>query len=377
MERSSASLHIKSLVFVQFVALSSLYAAPAAHAGGTIKFDDNKWISIGAGVRTSFSSVEDAAPNRANASKDFALENMRLYINGQVRDKVKLAFNTERDSGNRDAVRVMDAVVKLEFSDLFNVWMGRFLLPSDRFNLAGPYYINAYDVPFVHAYPAIFVGRDDGAAVWGQTGGGKFKYQLGLFQGRNGVGTSNDSDSLLYAGRLTYNFWDPESGYNNSGTYYGAKDVLALGVAMMSQSDGAGTPTAKGDFTGWNVDALLEKKLGNGGVATLEGAYYDYDLGGVADTSLVQGSSYFVLASYLFPQKVGMGQIQPQMRYQNFDRDASNVVGSRGDRTRTDVGVSYIIDGHNARVSLIYSNEDPGAGASSFSRVKLGLQLQI
>lgn len=374
MQSPFTSLRISSLVATP---LAALLGMGAAHAGGTIKINDEKWVSIGAGLRTSFSSVEHAAPNGSDASKDFAIDNIRLYVNGQVTNNIQLEFNTERDASNNDAVRVLDAVAKIGFDGLFNVWMGRFLPPSDRSNLDGPFYLNIYDFPFVQAYPAIFAGRDDGAALWGQTGGGKFKYQIGAFQGRNGVGTSNTSDNLLYAARLTYNFWDPEPGYYNSSTYYGAKDILALGVAAMSQNDGAGTPAAKGDFTGWNIDALLEKKLADDGVATLEGAYYHYDLGGIVDATLTQGKSYFVLASYLFPQKVGMGRFQPQLRYQNFDRDASNAVGNRGTHSRTDVGVSYIIDGHNARMSLIYANEDPGPGASSFSSVRLGLQLQI
>ena len=34
---------------------------PSAYAGGTIKADDDKWISIGMGIRTSFNSIEGAA----------------------------------------------------------------------------------------------------------------------------------------------------------------------------------------------------------------------------------------------------------------------------------------------------------------------------
>ena len=38
---------------------------PSAYAGGTIKADEDKWISIGMGVRTSFNSIEGASARRA------------------------------------------------------------------------------------------------------------------------------------------------------------------------------------------------------------------------------------------------------------------------------------------------------------------------
>ena len=356
------------------LALTVAGFSPAADASGTLKIDDTRWVSVGAGLRTSFRAVEDAAGNGEDFSNDFEVENIRLYVNGQAHEYVKLTFNTEREAGSD--IRVLDAIGRLEFSDTVNFWVGRFLPPSDRSNFDGPFYLSTWDFPFVQAYPAIFAGRDDGAAFWGQLEGGKFKYQVGAFQGRDGE--PNDEDNLLYAGRLTLNLWDPEPGYYNSSTYYGDKDVLAIGLVGMFQQDAAGSFADSGDFTGWNIDVLMEKNLGNAGVVTLEGAYYDYDLDDVADSSLVQGDSYFVLGSYLLPQQIGFGKLQPHVRYQHFDRDETNVAGSRGDRERVDVGVNYIISGHDARISLVYSNEDDDAsGGDSVDSVLLGLQIQI
>lgn len=364
-------LRVATSIF-SFSAMAGLAAFQSSvYAGPILKIDDTKWISVGAGLRTSFSSVENAAPNGSDRSKDFSVENIRLYLNGQVHKNIKLTFNTERDAANNEAARVLDAIARFEFSDTFNIWAGRFLPPSDRSNLNGPFYLNTWSFPLVQNYPALFAGRDNGVAAWGFAGS-QFKYQFGAFDGRKGG--SNVSDSLLYTGRLTYNFWDPEPGYYNSSAYYGAKDILALGVAAMHQKDGAGTSaSSKGDFTGWNVDALMEKKLANNGVVSLEGAYYDYDLGNVADAALVQGNGYFVLAGYLFPQKVGIGQLQPHVRYQSLDPQ-----GSSNTRTRTEVGLNYIIDGHDAKASLIFAEDDPGTpGSKSANSILLGMQIQL
>lgn len=361
------TLHRRTLLSAVYLACGML--APAAvYAAGTIKIDDTKSISIGAGMRTSFNSVEDGAPNGTDRSKDFELDSIRLYVNGQITKDIKLTFNTERQSDGTN--RVLDGIAQFAFSDIVNVWAGRFLPPSDRSNLSGPYYLATWDFPLVQAYPAIFAGRDDGLAVWGQTGGGKFKYQVGAFQGRDGAATSNQSDSLLYAGRLTFNFWDPEPGYYNDSTYYGAKEVLAVGIVAMSQSDGVGTAATPGDFSGWNIDALMEKKFGPD-VLSLEGAYYSYDTGGVTDATLIDGDGYFVHIGYLLGQKVGKGKLQPHFRYQNLD-----LTGTTEERKRYDLGLNYIFDGHNARMSFIYAKDDNGA-AKDTNIVRAGLQLQI
>ena len=160
-----------------------MLCSPAnAQIGGNIKLDDTRWISIGAGLRASFSSTEDAAQSGTDRSKEFDVEDMRLYINAQVFKGIQLEFNTERDTtsttnANAEAdVRILDAILKFKFAESFQVWGGRFLPPSDRSNLNGPYFLNIWDFPFVQAYPAVFAGRDEGVAVWGITMDGRFKY---------------------------------------------------------------------------------------------------------------------------------------------------------------------------------------------------------
>jgi len=384
---------------ILFAALIGLLPA-WAHAGAKIEIDEDRWITLGAGLRTSFAAVEDGAPSGSDYSKDFDLESFRFYTGGQLFKYLSLEFNAEYD-GDQE-VRVLDGVVKLEYSNLLNVWAGRFLPPSDRANLSGPYYLNSFDFPFVQQYPAIFAGRDEGAAYWGQIGEGMFKWQAGFFEGSDSVG--NDDDNLLYTGRLTLNLWDPEPGYYNSSTYYGEKDVFAIGLVGMRQTDGSSTATGltdglgnpltdgmgnqligiqDGDFTGWNVDLLVERNL-DIGVLTLEGAYYDYDrddLGNVAN----EGDGYFLVASWLLPNEIGpaglKGKLQPLVRYQRFDPEASG----GDDHTRLDVGLNYVIDGHNARISFVYSRDDgaPGPGFTPGQELddrnifKIGLQIQL
>lgn len=351
-----------------------------AQVGGVVHLDKTRWVSIGAGLRTSFKAVEDAAPSGSSFSKEFDVESIRLYLNGQVFKGVTFEFNTERDSSDTGDMRVLDAIAKFNFNPHLHIWAGRFLPPADRSNSVGPFFQNAWDLLFVQAYPAIFAGRDDGVALWGTTLGEKLKYQFGFFDGTNSstttsATTSNQDDHLLYAGRLVYNFWDPEAHYYSQSTYFGKLDILAIGISATFQQDGAGTATQPEDYNYFSVDFMMEKKLAQNGVITLDGAYYDYDLNGAAanDTrSLKSGQSWFLLGGYLFPKKYGWGRVQPVIRYQKFDQDLI------GDHIRYDIGLNYIIDGHNAKISLNYSlDDDPGRDIHDVDRFTLGLQLQI
>ncbi len=241
-------------------------------------------------------------------------------------------------------------------------------------------------------YPQIFAGRDTGLTIWGKPLEGKLTYAVGAFKGHNNVaGGSNDSDNLLFTGRIAYSFLDaePAPAYYVSNTYYGAKDIFTLGASFYSQGDGVGTATNRGDYQSWNIDALFEKKISGGGVITAEGAYYNYDLSGKRDCGdglagavacpgggdnvggLVAGKAYLATLAYLIPGKVGIGQFQPYVRYQKFDRD---VGGTKNEQT--DFGVHYVIAGHNARITAVYSKlKDPLATTVKRDQFILGLQL--
>jgi hypothetical protein len=346
-------------------AVAALCSLPSVVlAGGTIKIGENQSVTVGGGLRTSINFVEDGAPSGDDFSHDFTLNSARLYLGGQVTKGIFAEFNTELNSGNEDSVRVLDAVVKIEYTEGFRIWAGRFLPPSDRANLDGPYYMPLWNYPFVSGFPAIFAGRDDGVAVWGQFKGGKFKYQTGVFQGTKGG--PNQSDSPLLAGRAVLNLRDPEPGYYNSSTYWGSKKILAVAVTAQAQSDAAGTVTAPSDFSGLEVDVLFEQPMSGGSVFTAEGAFYNFDWG---KTNSATGSAFYAWAGYLLGGKMGPGQLQPIVRYQSFDSDVTG-----HDTTQLDAAVNYIVAGDNARFHATYSKLGGDADGSSFS---LGAQLQF
>jgi len=99
-------------------------------------------VTVGGGLRTSYVHNE---PDGSNSTDKFQADDVRLYVNGPVTDKIKFMFNTDYD-GATDHVAVLDAVARFEFSSKFNIWAGRFLEPSDRANLYGPFYAHNWAV---------------------------------------------------------------------------------------------------------------------------------------------------------------------------------------------------------------------------------------
>jgi hypothetical protein len=379
--------------------------APAAEAGATFKIDETKWVSVGAGLRTSFRSTEGAA-NGGKWTNDFNLDNIRLYLNAQLHEYIKLEFNTDcQTCGDGGEMRILDAIGKFELNPMFNVWAGRMLVPAERREMNGPFYSPIYNIfatgtPFEPADFNLVIkndgtsagsfGRDDGVTVWGSFFDGRLQYAVGFFRGLRGG--ANIDDNILYAQRIAYNFWDVEKnpGYYTSGTYYGkGGDILTLAVSNQYQEDGAGTMADPGTFRGTSVDVLMEKVLSNQGVVTLNGEYKNYGISdGYSQASrdagggftMFEGNAYDVSAMYLFPEKLWIGQFQPFVRYVNVDPNGSAT------RDVYEGGVNYVIDGHNARVSLSWQygdlmtkglNYSSTASGDRVNAMTLGFQWQI
>lgn len=361
------------------VALAAALPAMQASAGATVPFGDDKSISVGFGMRASYASVEDGAADGSRAN-DFHLDSARLFFGASLNKNIKGMLNTEWDG---EQIRVLDAAAQFAISPELNIWAGRLLSPSDRANMAGPYYSlgGGYWAGVASRYGyngGIFRGRDDGVVVWGNAADGKLGYSAGAFEGHTfGIGSFTQdqakaagvktSDSLMYAGRLQYDFWEAEPGYYGTGNYLGGKDILAIGVAGRYQKDGVLTIGRHGDYASYSIDFLLEKKLSDAGAIGIEAAYYDYDTDGVILSE--QGKAYSAGLSFIAAQAMGWGKLQPFVRFQKFSPD------TKVDTRQTDVGVNYIIEGYNAQLSAVYSNTKVGNNPKN-GKVVVAMQLQ-
>ena len=115
-------------------------------------------VSLGAGLQSSYQFTK---PDGADGTNQFLLNSARLYVSGTASKNIKFMFNTEYN-GSTQAIGVIDAAAQISTSSKFNLWVGRFLPPSDRANLYGPYYSSHWGVytdGVQDGYPFVTTGR--------------------------------------------------------------------------------------------------------------------------------------------------------------------------------------------------------------------------
>jgi hypothetical protein len=306
-----------------------------------------------------------------------------LLLNGRIHKNVAwtadfVATYGPGQSGTNSTASILDLIGKFEFDDALNVWVGRMLVPSDRSNFSGAWFMSPW------AYPGFFnpgagpvgprqgaFGRNDGATVWGQFGGGVVKYYLGAFDLTQKKADGN-SQSPLFTSRINLSLINPEPGYYHSSTYYGGKDIFAIGLSGQYKKDGSvdttsmvGSVKPPADYTGMSVDVLFEKNTG-AGTLDLEGAFYGFK----GDNEIVK-NYFYGLASYLIPGEIGIGRLQPLVRYQQAKL--------KGEGAATwkimEAQVGYAIKEYAARLALGYQRYDIDETNKTNAFV-LGIQLQ-
>jgi hypothetical protein len=309
-----------------------------------------------------------------------------ILFSGQVHEYVGWQADFVATFGNQNdktliagSADILDLIGKFDFADPLHVWVGRMLVPSDRSNFSGPWFMSPWNYPGSYlAGPPVGprqgpFGRNDGATLWGQFFGGYAKYYLGAFD------LHDPNANALVSGRLNFTLLNPEPGYYHSSTYYGGKDIVALGLGGQYKKKGSveiepipagGMPNPlfipmSENYTELNADLLAEKKFGDAGVGTLEGAYYTF--GGKYEPIK---SHFYVLGSYLLPQVVGIGRFQPLVRYQQADPRAAGQSNWR----LIDAAVSYVVDEYAMRIALNYTNANIGGVTSN--AIQLGIQIQ-
>ena len=390
---------------------------PSAYAGGTIKADEYKWISIGQGIRTSFRAQENGSVDGTTYNNVFMVDNARIYINGQIHQYIKFTFNTEcfncgggaisgQSAGQgrfgasnffsgQSSIGLIDAIGKIEYNKQINLWVGRTLAPFDRGELNGPYYHMTFDgfrTPFLpndqSANFGLASAGNDGAGLYGRDNGAVFfgrvdpfgTHLLYAFMVGTGLqGASNQGSSLSYTGRLQWNLLNDEQeqnpGYYTAGGYYGGYgNLAAIAVGVNHQKDGAGTANNASDMNAFVIDALVEYLIpNNGGIFTANAefkrywgaelnAYRELAAGGPTGPAPIgpPGNCMCVFNGHSWT--VYALYMLPNKwgwgHLQPYGRFTSIVPQDSALREEWEAGVNYVIDGFNARVSAWWTYGD-------------------
>ena len=185
---------------------------PAASAAG-------ETIAAQVGTRAALRAQNPTTPSKIN---DVGLEGEAdVVLRGRVHPFLKWQTGFIGAYGPQVAASaaLLDLVAKLEFAEAFNLWVGRMPIPSDRTSLSTVWAIAPWTLPGRYSVYAPFAARPapgprqgnddrgDGATLWGQLGGGTFKYYLGVF------GLDQPTTSPLYSARLAVSLLGTEPGF--------------------------------------------------------------------------------------------------------------------------------------------------------------------
>ena len=191
---------------------------------------------------------------------------------------------------------------------------------------------------------------------------------LGTNHGRQGqilpgrLQPRHPSDQPAVLGAVNICLLGEEDGFYHSSTYYGSKDIVAVGLGFQHQGqDGSEDPLP---LTNAMFDFLAEKNLGTGGVGTLAGGYYHFDN---------QLHARFLRAGKLaHARRTPASANQPLIRWQQATVRGLTKRPSRIWMSSLPMSVAGF---RHARVALGYSYTDLGSPPGS-NAIQIGVQMQ-
>ena len=300
-------------------------------------------------------------------------------LSGKITDLVgwQLGFFGRANDFAEAELRVLDVIAELNILPQLQLWAGRFIVPGDRSNLSGPFFVPVWNYPGVYANVYTIgpvggaVGRDVGGIVWGEIGEGRFKYYAAV--------QSLDDTSVRprMTGRVNFTLLGREPGFYNASSYLGKRDVVAIGGSLQYQPSGERTledpmdpesaEIVQGDLWVADVDLIAEKNFGRGGTPTLEATYYAFD------RFRPYRHAFFVSAAYLLPWEIGPGKIQVGTRWQQAFPGVTTDTGLAG----LDVSTAYLFAGYRARAVLVYQHQRLGDGGPPWNALNIGFQFIV
>jgi hypothetical protein len=296
-------------------------------------------LSVGGFVQANFESGHAPDARFAGINDRFLLRRARLNVSASFVENV--IFKMESDFGNNSISPKTGASGQL--TDVFAAWtkfsaasvrVGQFKTPYGFEQLTS----DTKTLTVERALPndRLTLGRQIGAAVYGDVASKRVSYSLGAF---NGTGTnigSNDSQKFMWVGRV--------SGVAYKGEFGTTKVKLSTGANAFTTED-------KGTFTGRRTGSGVDAQLAVG-AAELQAEWLRNDLHPFTGrATAMQGWSLLSAISIT-------RQVQGIVRYESYD---SNVAVGRTTTGVWTFGFNYLLKGDDLKLSLNYlSGSQPG-----------------
>jgi hypothetical protein len=310
-------------------------------------------------------------PDKPKTMSELHLDNsydgpaLEARFHGAVTDQFSwvVNFNGVVNGGTTapaGSVGLEDVIGQFKACKEFQIWAGRLLVPSDRSNFAGPFFMIPWNYPGFYLAGAAPIGpmegangRNNGATLWGNAIDDKLKYYVGVY----GIDGLTKDAQAFYSGRVSYSLQGSEPGYFGSSTYYGALNVVTVGFGAQWQKDGANDTTtgAPKDFYSVMADIFAEENVTDVGTFTFEGQYYNFPKGysfSGPGAPFSPQNAFYVLGAYMTPNNLGIGKLQPMVRLQQTADPAWTVF---------DAALAYVIKDYSARIVATYQHTELGS----------------
>lgn len=373
------------------LALATAGVFSAAHAGPTISYGDEGFVTLGYAVQIWAQGRDFTSSNDRGETTDFFLRRNRITLSGQHNDYVGFYAQLEAGSDSRAgqdnrSVYYRDAYLTFDWTDSLRFIAGRFKNTFSRENLEACLEPLTLDRGEVLSYTPFGGTRDTGVAMWGNLAEGQFQYRVMVSDGREADEVAKDSPRMT--ARAHWSLWEPEFDYGYRGTYLGTRKVLTFGAAYDFQADVAYADYLNRrdprDYSAWTADVFIEYPTSVGTI-TASAARMDYSVDNAINadpdpllpvTSELEGT--YVKLGYLFPGKLGIGRLQLFARHEDLDY---GVRDGYYDNRWVSVGANYYINGQQLKVTFEYATVDfdrqhpTDAALSDYDQATLGLQL--
>ncbi len=353
-----------------------LLTVQAATAMEVYKNDDFK-VKAGFWGQAWYQTVSDGRDTDGDGRQDSTIYDTMIrrayfYAGADFRDYVSAFIHVAGDRIDQDYMHDRPSlglgsnlVVRDWWLD-FNLWhkmvrlkVGRMYVPLTRnYGTTSTKSLLSLDLNWAQGgirggifYPSK-VGRDDAVCLWGNILEDRLQYRFMLGEGI-GNDDINPGDHPRFAGRISWAFLEPETGWFNAGTYLGKKNVLTVGAGVDFQSDlDYGSPNRSYDYAAYTIDVHYDQSLGaNLGAVTAEAAYIHVNNGpnSINYTHFTRGDNAdiaSVKAGYLLPWQPYDFGFQPVFHYEYIDGeggDGTHIVGG---------GVNWFFHGQANKLSF-------------------------
>ena len=350
--------------------------------GLTIKMGQDAFLTIDYGFQFHAARRDTGSgSDLTQPTSDFYFRRNRLTLAGQTSEMVSFSIELEHagdrniqplevnQEGNTD-YSFLEANITSDFSKGFKITAGKEKIPFTREILEGCFTPLSIDRS-LFIYTPMRHSRDIGVVLWGNLADSKFQYRLAAMDGQNSSNAPESSNhSPRYTARAHVTLLDPEDGYGYGGTYLGTKMILTFGVGAQYERkavfNDVTNRTGNKDYSAWTADAFFEYPVGTGGTITVSGAYLNLSFDDAykennpdPDTAGIDGekNGWYTKAGYLITDKIGPGQIQPFVRYEQWNYALVNGVYNQKIKW-LGAGLNYLINGQGLRLSVEYSTTD-------------------